>query len=1063
MARKRVAALPAKLTLPRLYAPVARERLYQTLDSARAHPVIWIVSPPGAGKTTLVAAYLQARACPVLWYQMDAGDADPAAFCYFLSLARGAAAVQRRVALPTLTAAHLRNLPGFARAYFRSWYAGLRTPFALVLDNYHEVSGAGPIHALITEGLREIPRDFTVFIVSRTEPPKEFAPLVASQALTTIGFEALKVTSQEAQEFVRSTGHTLEQGVVGRIHERTSGWAAGLVLLAQYAQHAGFDAQSVSQESMEGLFHYFATEVFATLSPGTQEFLLASAVLPQLTAITAEALTGQAEAAEILQTIFRRRLFIDRSDTPATAYRYHALFREFLLDRLRQSRTDTRVLELQDRAAAIMEAENASDEAIELYLAAGNFVAAARLILSAGRALFHQGRRFALAQWIGRLPESIRSQSGWLLFWFALGHADLAVAREILRRGHALLVEQQDLVGRLLSSAWFLPSYFAMERGNVKPMDPWLAEIEQLLPACTGRIPPEIEYEVLVSAVPALVTRRPSSEFLAKCVERLIELLEHAPAHFDLLAGGTAATIYLRWMGDLPRAEHIARLVESSFDRPRDVLVKVWWLVHRCALRATLRAELGPAADEQLDRAAALLSAEGMSVLAPFVDVPRFELLVGRGDIEAALLLARRLDQGLDPRPGYERVNFHAHYAYLALRRGEPLTALRQAQTALSAAEASGAVSLRAFILLAGALAHGELQEFDRALECLAKARSDMAGPCFRFNSGLIEAYCSLLSGNDNRAGALLSEALAIGREAEFLNTWFWLPHMMSRLCACALRNGIEEGYVRELIRQRDLEPADVDVERWPWPVRVFVLGRWSVVIDGEALRFRGKAQRKPLDLLKAILAEGGRGVDRGRLLSSLWPDLDGDAANNALDLALHRLRKLLKRDDAVRVEEGKLHLDARSVWTDMWVFERLSTQIEQFTRAGGDTRAHAALSGRLLRLYLGHFLSGEDEPWIAPARERLRSKFVRSVRELAEHLDRQGRCEEATTLYQHAIELDPLAEEFHLGLIRSLKQQGRIAEGLEAYRRCRELLASTLGIAPSASTQALHDSLKSH
>jgi DNA-binding SARP family transcriptional activator len=510
------------------------------------------------------------------------------------------------------------------------------------------------------------------------------------------------------------------------------------------------------------------------------------------------------------------------------------------------------------------------------------------------------------------------------------------------------------------------------------------------------------------------------------------------------------------------RAERIARRVEPSFNRPSDVLVKAWWLIHRCALRATLRGELGTAAEEQLDRAATLLRDEGMGALAPIVEVARLELLVGRGEIEPALALARRLDVALDPRPGYERANFHAHCTYLALRRNEPLTALHQAKIALTICDSCGLVSLRGFILLASSLAHCELHEFDHALECLAKARRDLAGPCFQFNAGLIEAYAALLGESENRAGALLAEALAIGRHAEFLNTWFWLPHVMSRLCAYALRNGIEDRYVRELIHQRDLEPPDLDVEGWPWPVRVYVLGRWSVVIDGEPLRFRGKAQKKPLDLLKAILAGGGRGVDRGRVLASLWPDLDGDAASNALDLALHRLRKLLKRDDAIRVEEGKLYLDARLVWSDMWVFERLITQIEQFTRAPGEMREHGVLGGRLLRLYLGHFLAGDDEPWIAPARERLRSKFVRSVRDLAEHLDRHGHWEEATTLYQRAIELDPLAEEFHLGLMRCLKQQGRIAEALEAYRRCHDLLTRTLGIAPSASTQALHDSLKS-
>src|SRR4029453_4334682 len=133
-----------------------------------------------------------------------------------------------------------------------SLYAGLATPFALVLDNYHDVASGSTTHLLITEGLREIPRDVTVFILSRTEPPKEFAALTASRALTTIGFESLKLTQQEAVDFVRSTGHSLAPAVVGRIHERTGGWAAGLVLLAEYAQRAGFDVQRPPQEAMGG-------------------------------------------------------------------------------------------------------------------------------------------------------------------------------------------------------------------------------------------------------------------------------------------------------------------------------------------------------------------------------------------------------------------------------------------------------------------------------------------------------------------------------------------------------------------------------------------------------------------------------------------------------------------------------------------------------------------------------------------------------------------------------------------------------------------------------------------
>jgi LuxR family transcriptional regulator, maltose regulon positive regulatory protein len=72
MAAKRKQSL-AKLTRPRLY-------------SARKAPVTWLTEPPGAGKTTLIASYLEARNVPIFWYQLDAGDTDPAAFFSYLTV-----------------------------------------------------------------------------------------------------------------------------------------------------------------------------------------------------------------------------------------------------------------------------------------------------------------------------------------------------------------------------------------------------------------------------------------------------------------------------------------------------------------------------------------------------------------------------------------------------------------------------------------------------------------------------------------------------------------------------------------------------------------------------------------------------------------------------------------------------------------------------------------------------------------------------------------------------------------------------------------------------------------
>jgi ATP/maltotriose-dependent transcriptional regulator MalT len=78
-------SLPAKITPPTLAAVFPRTRLFRVLDRART-PVV-DHRPPGAGKTTLVASYLAARHLPMLWYQVDTGDADPATFFYYLGVA----------------------------------------------------------------------------------------------------------------------------------------------------------------------------------------------------------------------------------------------------------------------------------------------------------------------------------------------------------------------------------------------------------------------------------------------------------------------------------------------------------------------------------------------------------------------------------------------------------------------------------------------------------------------------------------------------------------------------------------------------------------------------------------------------------------------------------------------------------------------------------------------------------------------------------------------------------------------------------------------------------------
>jgi LuxR family maltose regulon positive regulatory protein len=237
----------------------------------------------------------------------------------------------------------------------------------------------------------------------------------------------------------------------------------------------------------------------------------------------------------------------------------------------------------------------------------------------------------------------------------------------------------------------------------------------------------------------------------------------------------------------------------------------------------------------------------------------------------------------------------------------------------------------------------------------------------------------------------------------------------------------------------------------------VHVLGRFRLLAEGAPITLPPRL-RKPQELLQALIAFGGTEVSAGALIDALWPDSEGDAAYHALESALYRLRQLLGARDAVRMEGGKVSLNRDRLRVDLWEFE------EELQRSHDPESNGMERIGRLRLLYQGHFLQHETEkPWVLKARQELRDRLLRAIRDAARECERARRWEDAANLYRSGIELDSLNEGLYRGLMLCHKELGDHSEALHAYRRCRELLTRFLGIPPNAKTQALYHSVREH
>jgi DNA-binding SARP family transcriptional activator len=342
-------------------------------------------------------------------------------------------------------------------------------------------------------------------------------------------------------------------------------------------------------------------------------------------------------------------------------------------------------------------------------------------------------------------------------------------------------------------------------------------------------------------------------------------------------------------------------------------------------------------------------------------------------------------------------------------------------------------------------------EQGQKHLQALRAMGQNLGSKTLEYLCHVIEAWLCSRRGEETTSLEHLRQALKLSREAGGLTMMTWGPAMMSCLYAKALEAGIEVEFVRELIRRMQLTPPDPATapDNWPWPIKVYTLGRFSVVKDGEPLRFTGKGQKKPLELLQCLIALGGREVPEGQIDDLLWPDAEGDAAYRSLITTLQRLRQWLGHPEAVELSGGQLSFNPKSVWVDNWNFERVLGQAEA-SRKNGTGASLPSLTGKALALYRGPFLDKTDCPWAIARREKLRAKFIHHLLARGQALETAGQWDEAIACYLRGIEADELVEAFHQQLIRCYQHLGRTAEAGAVAGRWRKILA-TAGLHSSA------------
>jgi LuxR family maltose regulon positive regulatory protein len=999
-----------KTTRPSVLGLLPRKRLFGLLGSKT--PVAWVTGPPGCGKTTLAASWLDHAALPYLWYQLDEGDADVATFFYYLSLA-AASLEGERERLPLLTPEYQAGLAVFTRRYFERLFAQLKAPFTVVFDGYHEVPASSQLHEVMRVALETLPPGGRVLIISRGDPPATLTRLRANQSLSLIGWDELRLTREEAGSIVAKRRPGLAAEGVDALYARTQGWAAGLVLMLEQAKVSGSMAEPPGLSTRQLVFDYLAGEIFQKSDARTQQFLLHTAYLPEMTTSMTRELSGDDDSGELLADLNRNNYFVSVRDThPEPVYQYHPMLRDFLQARAAETLPKDHRRELQRASARQMEQAGRIEDAVTLYRECHDWAEMARLIEAHAAALLDQGRGETIARWVEELPVEVQTKRPWTLYWAAASQAQLTPREGRIRyeKAFELFRAGADGVGMVLaaSGAMFAILY---ELDDCSLLDRWIAVLDEAEKSGARPPSPQAEARLACSMFISLTLRQPQRRDIKQWIERA---LAASAAQSDInlrMFVGLLAALTMMWTGLFSRAAELITAMRQAAAAPGVRPFSLVTLKNIETMYAMLTAD-GAASEKAMREGLEIVQATGVHTWTFQLLVYGYGGALGAGNLAAAQALGKELEARSATAGRFNLCLYHHFEAWEAMLRKDLMGALQKEKAALRMAIEVGCPLLEVLCRLALAEILAECGDERKCIANLQTLRDVVRGIDNRhleFTCLIGFAQIALAHGRQRTGMNTLRRGLQLGREYGYWHFLWWRPAAVARVLGQALEAGIEPDYVKSLIKRRGLVPEQPahGVEGWPWAYRVQTFGGFRLLHHDEPLGTgNGKAKRRPLELLKLLIAYGGEQVSESKVTDALWPRIDGDSAHRSFTSTLHRLRKLLGEDRAVTLHEGRLSLDRRYFWLDTWAFEQLAADLES-----ADGVELEKLVERVLALYRGSFMADDaDAAWMIQARERLRSRFSRVLARVYRHWQERGEEERARSLYEKCLEIDPLA-----------------------------------------------------
>jgi len=1053
---------------------VRRAQLHKKLSSMTHYPLVLLHSGAGYGKSTALTLFIQDSGLQACWYSISANDDDLGPFLTKLIHAI-------RIQHADFGDAILQELETIQQyvqdqeiwslvSMMVNEIEQLENDLYVVLDDFHHIEHSLPIEQWMIHFMEHTPENCHIVISSRNRPHwNVLTSLKVKGNLLEISQEDVTFSQEEMEHLLIDLYEfELSDSALEKLHQLTEGWAIAFEMVIQQLQ-AGIDVESVVQNrthSLQDLFDYLALEVLSKQSLMVQQFLMQTSILEVLSPKLCDYVLGMTGSGSMLEQLADQQLFLQR--VSEDHYRYHALFKAFLENRMKKEQPKE-YQQLHQKAARYHEQNGDMETALSHLANMGDHGRLSQLLQEFGQEMLKNGKLQSLYDRLIAIPS--QEKRHFPILWYYQG--------EILRYWSSYK-EAESCYDRAES--------IAHDRGDAYLISLSLEGKAQIY---LDTIQPDQAERILQKAIDIREKTNATKEEMARLYHRLAENLLNAgnavkaEAWFErakelklpLLDGNLEARLYLR-TGRLEQAEKV--LLERKKAQPFDESQHLPQSFRETDILLSIISSFMGKSDES-KRYAEQGIHQGIQVQSPFVEA------CGWMRIGHAVQLINRYEPHLAEKcyqtslEMMEKMNVSRGKAepYMGLSvlygvQGEYEKAMAAGEKGLHETERVKDLWLSSLIQLCMGITALYCKKYEEANAVFMTVEQQM-GHCGDEYGLMLTSFWKSYAAHETEEEEVFEremrtflQRIQIGGYEFFLKerTTFGPMDVQNiiPLLFKAQKLKIHEPFVSKMIHELGYD----EMKNHPgYTLRIQTLGQLKVWLGNQLVEEKDWQRGKAKELFEFFVTKRHQQVSKEEIYQALWPDQDESGANRSFKVALNALLKTLEPGRKARAESFFIKKEGQTYGLNHQAGYDLDiASFEEWIIAGleeKDANRSKDLLERGLKRYEGNYL--EDRrlaDWCLNERERVQVLFLRGAEKLAQVSVRLQDFDTCIQWCEAILRVDRSWEEAYRLMMYSYYQKNNRPQAIKWYQKCCRVLEDELGVEPMHPTKEMFEIIKS-